>query len=289
MEPDGVAFPARPGRTVARVAYVVMGVGARRRSAHTRVAGSAGRHHVPDSRRAGAVVATVVGLRRNRPAVRWPWMIIAARARRVSRGRRCPRGVRHPRRSLRRSFARAGSHHVVGYAILGIGVLGLANVRRRGAHDVEQDAVDGVIAALAAMALAWIFLINSTLFHDQAPLPVRFLLSCYPPLSVFIVAMIAQLAFQHREAPPVVVRSPPGGGDGNARRGRRLHAPRDPCGDASSARLRRPVHALFCSVHRAGGAPSVDAPAARSLSPPTNWPRRREDWRSSRLRWPSRR
>ncbi len=91
---------------------------------------------------------------------------------------------------------------LTGYVILGIGVLGLANVRRRGARDVD-GMLDGVIAALAAMALAWIFLINPTLFHEQAPLTVRFLLSCYPPLSVFIVAMIARLAFNTGKRRPL--------------------------------------------------------------------------------------
>ncbi len=144
------------------------------------------------------------------------------RGRRVSRGRRCPRGVRHPRRSLRRSFARAGSHHVVG----------LRDSRHRRPRPGERPPpgspridglLDGAIAALAAMALAWIYLVNPALFHYEAPLPVRLLLSCYPPLSVFLVAMIARIAFNTGNRRPCVL-PPPRGEDGDARRRRRLHA-----------------------------------------------------------------
>ena len=151
---------------------------------------------------AGAVVAMIVGLRRNRPAARWPWMIIAVALVVFLVGG----GVREAFGTLGDlSSDRSPVPDVItlsGYAILGIGVLGLANVRRRGARDVD-GMLDGVIAALAAMALAWIFLINPTLLHEEAPLPVRFLLSCYPPLSVFIVAMIARLAFNTGKRRPL--------------------------------------------------------------------------------------
>lgn len=142
----------------------------------------------------GAVVATVVGLRRNRPAARWPWtiMLVALVVFLIGGG-------------VREAFGTLGDLSgnrspvpdlitLSGYVVIGIGVLGLAHVRRRGSRDVD-GMLDGVIAALAAMALAWIFLINPTLFHENAPLRVRLVLSCYPPLSVFIVAMIARLAF----------------------------------------------------------------------------------------------
>jgi hypothetical protein len=137
----------------------------------------------------GAVAATVVGLRRNRPVARWPWMIIAAALVVFLIGG----GVREAFGSL----GDLSSHRspvpdlitLSGYVIIGIGVLGLAHVRRRGIRDVD-GMLDGVIAALAAMALAWIFLINPTLFHET-PAAASDSCSCYPPLSVFIVAMIA--------------------------------------------------------------------------------------------------
>ncbi|MDQ6852688.1 MAG: hypothetical protein M3046_03195, partial [Actinomycetota bacterium] len=77
MERQGVA---RPGRieSGARVAYVVMGVGVL--CVVALALGLLG--PVTDAAflilGGGAVVATLVGLRRNRPLARWPWMIIAA-------------------------------------------------------------------------------------------------------------------------------------------------------------------------------------------------------------------
>ena len=195
---------ARPGRVESspRAAYVVMGAGAL--CVLALALGLLG--PVTDGAflilGAGAVVATIVGLRRNGPAARWPWMIIAAALVVFLVGG----GVREAFGSLGDlSSARSPVPDLItlsGYVILGIGVLGLAHVRRRGTRDVD-GMLDGVIAALAAMALAWIFLINPTLLHERAPLQVRLLLSCYPPLSVFIVAMIARLAFNTGKRRPL--------------------------------------------------------------------------------------
>jgi diguanylate cyclase (GGDEF)-like protein len=201
MEREGVAGTGR-FESGARVAYVVMGVGAA--CVGALALGLLG--PLADTTflilGAGAVVATVVGLRRNRPAARWPWVVIALALVVFLVGG----GVREAFGTLGDlSSDRSLLPDLItlsGYAILGIGVLGLANARRRGARDID-GMLDGVIAALAAMALAWIFLINPTLFHGQAPLPVRFLLSCYPPLSVFIVAMIARLAFNTGKRRPL--------------------------------------------------------------------------------------
>jgi diguanylate cyclase len=150
----------------------------------------------------GAVVATAVGLRRHRPDVRWPWMIIAAALVVFLVGG----GVREAFGSLGDLSANRSVVPdlitLAGYAIIGTGVLGLAYVRRRRTRDVD-GLLDGIIAALAAMTLAWIFLINPALFHEDAPLRVRLLLACYPPLSVFIVAITARLAFSSGKRRPV--------------------------------------------------------------------------------------
>jgi diguanylate cyclase len=198
MKRQGVAW----AESSARVAYVVMGAGAL--CVLLLALGVLG--PLTDDAflilGAGAVVATIVGLRRNRPAARWPWMIIAAALVVFLIGG----GVREAFGTLGDlSGGRSPVPDLItlaGYVIIGIGVLGLAHVRRRGIRDVDGT-LDGVIAALAAMALAWIFLINPTLFHENAPLRVRVVLSCYPPLSVFIVAMIARLAFNTGKRRPL--------------------------------------------------------------------------------------
>ena len=55
--------------------------------------------------------------------------------------------------------------------------------------------LDAALASLAALALAWAFLITPALDHTSTPLTVRLLLVAYPPMSVFLVAMVAQVAF----------------------------------------------------------------------------------------------
>ena len=252
---------ARPGwvESGARVSYVVMGVGAV--CVGALALGLLG--PLADTAflilGAGAVAATLVGLRRNRPAARWPWMIIAARARRVPRRWRCPRGVRHPRRSLLRSFARAGSHHVVG----------LRDPRHWRARPGERPPPGSPRYRRDARRRHRRPRRNGTrldLPHQPHAVPrTSATTRAVPPLVLSAAVCLHRrddcaTRVQHREAPPVVVRPPPGGGDGNARRGHRLHAPRDPRGDAAPARVRRPLRARFCSVHRRR-APSVDARA----------------------------
>jgi diguanylate cyclase (GGDEF)-like protein len=201
MGRQGAARPGR-GESGARLAYVVMGAGA----VCVLALGLGLLGPVSDAAflilGAGAVVATVVGLRRNRPAVRWPWMTIAAALIVFLVGG----GVREAFGTLGDlSSDRSPVPDLItlsGYAIVGIGVLGIARVRRRGARDID-GLLDGVIAALAAMTLAWIFLINPTLSHEHAPVRVRLLLSCYPPISVFIVAIVARLAFSSGKRRPV--------------------------------------------------------------------------------------
>lgn len=188
--------------STARIAYVVMGVGA------VWVLALALGVLGPLAEEAflilgaGAVAAALVGIRRNRPAARWPWLIVASALIVFLVGG----GVREAFGTLGDlSGNRSPVPDLItlsGYVILGIGVLGLAHVRRRGARDLDGT-LDGVIAALAAMAVAWIFLINPTLFHESAPLRVRLLLSAYPPLSVFIVAMTARLAFNSGRRRPM--------------------------------------------------------------------------------------
>ena len=198
MKRQGVAW----AETSARAAYVAMGAGAM--CVLLLALGVLG--PLSDDAflilGAGAVVATIVGSRRNRPAARWPWVIIAVALVVFLVGG----GVREAFGTLGDlSGDRSPVPDLItlsGYVIIGIGVLGLAHVRRRGIRDVD-GMLDGVIAALAAMALAWIFLINPTLFHESAPARVRLLLSCYPPLSVFIVAMIARLAFNTGKRRPL--------------------------------------------------------------------------------------
>ena len=87
-----------------------------------------------------------------------------------------------------------------GYLLLAIGLSGLARVRGRGRSDELDAMLDGVVAALAALTLAWVYLIDPALFQKHSPLPVRFVLACYPAMSVFLVAIAARIALSPGQA-----------------------------------------------------------------------------------------
>jgi diguanylate cyclase (GGDEF)-like protein len=142
----------------------------------------------------GAPVAMLIGIRRYRPAGRWPWVLttVALLAFVVGASMReslDTLGDLGSSRSLLPDLAT-----LPGYVLLCCGLLGMARIQRGGRRDVD-GLLDGAIAALAALTLAWIYLVNPALFHSDAPLSVRLVLSCYPPLSVFLVATAARIMF----------------------------------------------------------------------------------------------
>lgn len=142
-----------------------------------------------------AIAATITGVRRNHPALRWPfWLIcgafvlfVAGGGARVSLG---TLGDLTPDRSLVPDLIT-----LPGYVGLGIGLFAVAGARRRGQEGNVDTLLDGSIAALAALTLAWVYLINPTLAQQHAPLSVRFVLALYPPMSLFLVAIMARFAF----------------------------------------------------------------------------------------------
>ena len=141
------------------------------------------------------ITATIVGVRRYRPALSWPWWSIAGAtflwlvggAAREALG---TVGDLTAQRSLV-----PDAITLSGYVLFGLGLVGFVRARQRH-RDRDVDALlDGAVAALAAFTLAWVFLINPAVFEAGAPLGVRLTLACYPPMSVFLVAVTARLAF----------------------------------------------------------------------------------------------
>jgi diguanylate cyclase len=144
---------------------------------------------------ATAVTATVVGLRHYRPARRWPFVLMASAfflflvggALRQQFG---TLGDLTAHRSLIPDFLAAP-----GYVLLGLGLAGIARARR-GSAGFDLDAtLDALVAALAALVVAWAYLITPALANETAPLRVRLVLAAYPALSAFLVVMILQVAF----------------------------------------------------------------------------------------------
>lgn len=149
----------------------------------------------------GAVVCAVIGVRRNRPALSWPWWVIGTSLALLVVGG-----------SVREAMGVVGNLTssrspvpdfitIPGYLVLGVGLVGIVHARRRGREEVDV-VLDGAVAALAALALVWIFLVNPALYHEHAPLTVRLALTIYPPLSVFFLAIAAGLAFSGRARRP---------------------------------------------------------------------------------------
>ena len=141
------------------------------------------------------ITATVIGVRRYRPARSWPWWAIAVAsvlwliggAAREALG---TVGDLTAHRSLVPDLVTLS-----GYVVFGLGLVGFVRARQRNRQRDVDALLDGVVAALAALTLAWVFLINPALFEADTPLTVRLILACYPPMSVFLVAVTARLAF----------------------------------------------------------------------------------------------
>jgi diguanylate cyclase (GGDEF)-like protein len=136
--------------------------------------------------------AAVVGVRRYRPALVWPFVCFVAMFLLFFIGG-----------ALRAAFDTLGnlssSRSLVpdfiilpGYIALGLGLFGLARARRGGRIDTDM-LLDSSIAGLAALVCAWAFLVTPALAHEHAPLEVRLVLAAYPPMSVFIVVTAFQL------------------------------------------------------------------------------------------------
>jgi diguanylate cyclase (GGDEF)-like protein len=142
-----------------------------------------------------ALAATVLGVRRFRPARVWPFAVItlALLCFLVGGSMRIELDtigdVGHSR-ALAPDLAT-----LPGYLLFGAGIAGFARARR-GSRRLDPDvALDGAVASLAALAVAWAYLITPALDKTDAPLHVRLVLAAYPPMSVFLVALTAQIAF----------------------------------------------------------------------------------------------
>jgi diguanylate cyclase (GGDEF)-like protein len=142
-----------------------------------------------------AATSVAVGVRRWRPSPQWPcWLSIGALLlflvsgyARMSLG---TLGDLTDHRSLLPDVLA-----IPGYVLLAAAGLGFVHFRSR-ARQRDVDAVlDASLAGLAALALAWVYLITPALADHDVPLSVRVLLACYPPLSVFLIVIVARIAF----------------------------------------------------------------------------------------------
>jgi diguanylate cyclase len=141
------------------------------------------------------VIATILAVRMYRPRLRWPWWLICG-AMVIFLVAGVFRQVLHTLGNL--TATRSIVPDLIslsGYVVIGIGLIGLARARRKGKADDFDTLLDAAVAGLAALTLAWVYLVDPTLFNRHSPVSVRILLSSYPPMSVFLVAIAARFAF----------------------------------------------------------------------------------------------
>jgi hypothetical protein len=150
--------------------------------------------------------SSIVGVRRHRPSVRWPWRLVSVAlllflvggALRQALG---TFGNLSADRSLWPDYVA-----LLGYCLSAAAVLGFVRARWRGrGHDVDA-VLDSAVAALGALAMAWVYLITPALFRADIPVHVRLSLAVFPPFSVFLVAVAARVAFAAGMRPSVAQR-----------------------------------------------------------------------------------
>jgi diguanylate cyclase (GGDEF)-like protein len=146
------------------------------------------------------VGALVLGIERNRPSVAWPWwaivgaivLFLVGGAMRVELH---TLGELTSKRSLIPDL-----FSLPGYALGAAGLLGFARVRHAGRQQHFGVVLDGTIAALAILAVAWVYVIDPVLFRHHAPMTVRLVLTSYPAMSIFLVVVTVRIAFSpHQE------------------------------------------------------------------------------------------
>ena len=153
-----------------------------------------------------AAAGTVYGVRTYRPQPQWPWvavlgafaLFLVGGLLRVALG---TLGDLSSERSIVPDVI-----ILPGYAIIAAALAGLARAGRKGRAGDLDVLLDAVVAAMAVLALAWVFLVVPAFSQAGAPLAVRILLAAYPAASVFVVAMGARTAFSASRRPPLAFR-----------------------------------------------------------------------------------
>lgn len=137
--------------------------------------------------------AIAYGTKRYRPVPSWPWWGLVVSGALFTLGGL----VRH---ALDTTGDLSATRNLVpdafvlpGYALFALSLLGLLRSRQRRNAD-DAAALDGAILALGSLVLAWVLLLDPVLGRDAAVI-AKIAIAVYPPISVFLVAIAARLAF----------------------------------------------------------------------------------------------
>ncbi len=146
----------------------------------------------------GFPVVLVVALHRNRPAVSWPWKLIGLSFVLFTVGHAVGL-VDHTLGNLTATRSLLPDLLILpGYPIFVAGLLGFLVSRTPNRQQIVGVLLDAGIAGVAMFALMLHYVVEKILVHKSAVLAVRFILVCYPSMSLFLFVITIQLAFGMR-------------------------------------------------------------------------------------------
>ncbi|HXQ90305.1 MAG TPA: EAL domain-containing protein [Acidimicrobiales bacterium] len=141
------------------------------------------------------VTAVALAVRHHRPALAWPWWAIGGAMALFLVGGAL-RADLHTLGNITASRSLVPDLLALpGYGLGAAGLLGFSRARDRGRQRHFGVILDGLIAALAILAVAWVYVIDPVLFHAHTPLATRLVLTCYPAMSIFLVVVTVRIAF----------------------------------------------------------------------------------------------
>jgi len=145
-----------------------------------------------------SAVATVVGVRRYRPAAAWPWYVLAAGRLAWAAG-----DVSYwwytvmLARDVFPSFADV--FYLAHYALLVIGLLGLVRARRPGKD--RPGLLDALILSIGAAMLAWVFLIVPYVRASDLSTLARVVSLTYPVADILVLGVLLRLTTGRGDRP----------------------------------------------------------------------------------------
>lgn len=149
---------------------------------------------------AGAIGCSVIGLLRNRPPLRWPWLAFVAA------------GVLWAIGSVVTDLSQATGDFTAnrsllpdlfslpGYLLFGTALYGLLRSRR--SHHERGALLDGVMLGAGALLLVNRLIIAPTMDLDDSWVMARIVVSLYPAISMCLLVLAARLAFTVGEHSP---------------------------------------------------------------------------------------
>ena len=155
---------------------------------------------------AGATVAVTYGVLHYRPTPAWIWAcgLLAMLLFFVGGVLREIAGTLGDLSATREWYPEPFS--MLGYVALGAMLFGVARTHLGERWNDRAATLDALIAGLAALAVAWIFLITPALEQEGMPFGAKLALALYPAFSAFLVTAGFRIGFAAEHEPPIAFR-----------------------------------------------------------------------------------